>query len=223
MSNKGSVFISAAGNDSANCDNIIYPCSFDDVICVGATDNIALNDDYYALEELKKNRYNRTVYPSYDEWEDLYESADLKFMNDEESFYNNKFVLTKSYSRAYYSNYGKKVDIYAPGYVKAFYMNQYGYERKQNLSGTSFSTPIVAGVVATIMGEKPYMNYNTLRMKKELQEIGLNGIIKNIDDDYPNIFINNGKHLKYNYDDGDEKDDDNKELECFDYGCCLRD
>ena len=223
MSNKGAVFVATAGNDNGNCDNFIYPCNFDDAICVGATDNIALNDDYYRLEELKNNRYNRTAYPSYDEWEDLFDSADLRFMNDEESFHNNKFVLTKSYSRAYYSNYGKKVDIYAPGYIKAFYLNQYGMERKQNWSGTSFSSPIVAGVVATIMGKKPYMKYNTLSMKKELQEIGLNNIIKNIEADYPNVFVNNGKHLRYNYDGGDQENDDIKGLECYDYGCCLRD
>ena len=49
MSNKGSVFIATAGNDANNVDEYIYPCTFNNVICVSATDNIGINDDYYAV------------------------------------------------------------------------------------------------------------------------------------------------------------------------------
>jgi len=221
MSNKGAVFVAAAGNDSVLSDEYVYPCSFDDVICVGATDNIAINDDYYTREEIKKNKYNEALYPDLEEWEEKYDEADIRYTNNYRNFFKNKFVLSKSYRRAFFSNFGKKVDIYAPGYAKIFYRVDGEVVLEKNMSGTSFSSPIVAGVAATIMSEKPYMKYTTSLMKKELQEMGLKGIIQDIDKDQPNIFVNNGNLLGYNYD-GEEDDDDTNDLECFYHGCCLR-
>jgi len=223
MSNKGSVFVSAAGNDSKNVDDLYYPCTFDDVICVGSTDNISINDDYYALQEIIKQKRNRTLYPDPDEWEDLYDEADTRFSDNKNKFFDRKFALTKSYRRAYFSNYGKKVDIYAPGYVKAFYRDKYDKEQTEKWDGTSFSSPIVAGVAATIMSENPNKNYTTSKMKKELQEIGLKNIIQDIEEDQPNVFINNGKHLIFNNDSFKEDDGYNDgEMECFNHGCCLK-
>jgi len=223
MSNQGSVFVASAGNDSKNVDDLIYPCSFDDVICVGATDNIGINDDYYAKMELKKYKNDRTVYPDYDVWEDLYDKADVRYSNNKFKFFNNKFATSKSYRRAYFSNYGKKVDIYAPGFAKAISSDMHDYESVNYGKGTSISSPIVAGVAATIMSEKPNKKYTTKEMKKELQRIGLKNIIEDVGEDQPNLFINNGNHLRYNY----EKDENNKvktdELECTEYSCCLRD
>jgi len=222
MSNKGSVFVAAGGNDSVNSDDLLYPCSFDDVICVGATDNIGINDDYYALQELENNKFNRTLNPDLREWKVRYDKAKDRYDTNYRNFYDNKYILSKSYRRAFFSNYGKKVDIYAPGYVKAIYKDKYEYEQKENWAGTSFSSPIVAGVAATIMSEKPYIKYTTKEMKEELQKIGLKGIIQDVGEDQPNIFINNGKHLIYNYENDEEDDEDLAELECYRHGCCLR-
>jgi len=223
ISNKGVVIVASAGNDNLNIDDIFYPCNYDDVICVGATDNIGINDDFYAKEELKKHEYDRTLYPDYEKWNELHKAAVSRYERNLNDFYNNKFVLSKNYRRAHFSNYGKKVDIYAPGFVKAFYKNGIDEIWEGNWYGTSFSSPIVAGVAATIMSENPNKKYTTIEMKKELQEMGLKNAIEDIEEGQPNIFINNGKHLRYNYDNDEEDDEDINELNCQDYGCCLRD
>jgi len=222
MSNKGTVFVAAAGNNSTIADNDAFPCSFDDVICVGATDNIGINDEYNALNEIYKHENDTSVYPNHDEWNEIYEQAKTNYSTIFDKFFKNKFVLSKSYRRAYFSNYGKKVDIYAPGFVKAFYKNGIDEMWEGNWYGTSFSSPIVAGVAATIMSENPNKNYTTREIKMELQRIGLKNIIEDVGEDLPNIFINNGKHLRYNFDNGDESELDIEDLECFSHGCCLR-
>ena len=113
------------------------------------------------------------------------------------------------------------MDIYAPIYVKASYIDQYDIKQnKKNWSGTSFSFPIVAGVAATIMSENPHKKFNT--KKKKVRWFGLKGIIKDVDEDQPNIFINNGNHLRYDYDSGEDDDGDTNDLECFNHGYCLR-
>jgi len=224
MSNKGAVIVASAGNYDIDTDKVeFYPCSFDDVICVGATDNIGINEDYYAKEELKYYKYNSPLYKTEEEWIELRNKAENRYITNFNKFSNNKFVLSKSYRRAHFSNYGKKVDIYAPGFIKAFYIDQSDTKQVENWSGTSFSSPIVAGVAATIMSEKPYKKYNTREMKKELQKMGLKGIINDIKENIPNIFVNNGKLLRYDFDNGEEDEEDIAELECYRHGCCLRD
>jgi len=222
MSNKGVVIVASAGNHNLNIDDIYYPCNYDDVICVGATDNIGINDDYYTVDKILKLENNTSVYPDHDKWEKIVARAKARYYTNFDKFFDNKFVLSKYYKRAYFSNYGKKVDVYAPGYVKAFYKNGTDHELIKNWYGTSFSSPIVAGVAATIMSENPHKNYTTIEMKKELQEIGLKNIVGDIGKDQPNIFINNGKHLRFNRYGYEEEDDyDDGEVECFNHGCCL--
>jgi len=217
MSNKGAVIVASAGNQHSDIDvTEFYPCSFNDVICVGATDNIGLNEDYYYVEDLLNNQ---DQYPDQNKWQKLVDDGKYIFSENYNKFFDNKFVLSKSYRRAYFSNYGTKVDMYAPGYVKARGVN----ENKENFDGTSFSSPIVAGVAATIMSEKPYKKYTTSEMKKELQEMGLKNILDNVKPNTPNIFVNNGKLLRYDFDNDEEDDEDMAELECYHHGCCLRD
>ena len=97
------------------------------------------------------------------------------------------------------------------------------------VDGTSFSSPIVAGIAATVMSEFPYYNFTTKKMREHLTKIGVRNIIKGIDKNHPNVFVNNGKHINYRQSDkyntcGVNKDicSKNEGLECFKHGCCLK-
>jgi len=76
---------------------------------------------------------------------------------DEENIYN----LAKN------SNYGSCVDFFAPFYVDvATISNENKSNKKQkgvtNLKGTSLSSPIVAGVAATLISEHPEITFNQI-------------------------------------------------------------
>jgi len=49
------------------------------------------------------------------------------------------------------------VDISAPGFVKVHYQYESREDEIEKVEGTSFSSPIVTGVAATIMSEFPYL------------------------------------------------------------------
>ncbi|OUM56563.1 hypothetical protein PIROE2DRAFT_25567, partial [Piromyces sp. E2] len=57
------------------------------------------------------------------------------------------------YYRIYYSNYGDCVDIFAPAKVASPDLSKGSRNAYKTAGGTSYSAPIVAGVVATIMSE----------------------------------------------------------------------
>ncbi|KAG4090872.1 subtilisin-like protein [Neocallimastix lanati (nom. inval.)] len=104
------------------------------------------------------------------------------------------------YKRFKYSNYGKEVNIYAPFFVRvAFLDSNYNYFDGID-GGTSYSSPIVAGIAATIMSENPDIQFNTKKMATYLERIGEKNVIAYIDKKYPNVFANNGKHVVYSYD-----------------------
>jgi len=81
------------------------------------------------------------------------------------------------------------------------------------------------------MSEFPYYNFNTKRIREHLIKIGIQNAIKGIGGDYPNVFMNNGKHLNYSATDkyktcGASKNEDelcskDSELQCFRQRCCL--
>jgi len=231
MSNKGSVFVASAGNDSVLADNFSYPCTFDNVICVGAIDNIGINDGYYVMDRIIKNENNTLIYPNHDEWKMIKENALKRYNLIYENLIESKNMTAMNYRTAIYSNYGRMVDIYAPGFVKIYYQDTDGVNHPKYEAGTSFSAPIVAGVAATIMSENPNYYFNTKRMKEYLYEIGLKNVIYGIRAGHPNVFINNGKHLNYSpygeYNTCGHSIDkqlcsNNSELECFYHGCCLK-
>jgi len=195
ISNKGAVFVASAGNEGSQVKDEVYgrsfiPCVLDDVICVGG---IANN-----MEENQNIRIADFLHP----------------INDN--------MATAQYTREFISNYGKGVDIYAPFWihydsslllnVDLYYaLTEEGYKLKNPITlnndyvfvkridmingGTSFSSPIVAGVAATIMGENTDVKYNTKTMLEYLIENGEKNIIEFADQ--PNVFINNGKHTVY--------------------------
>jgi len=106
--------------------------------------------------------------------------------NSIEEYYNMDIV----YRRASYSSYGECTDFFAPGKLRL-----YG----QFIEGTSFSTPIAAGVAATIMSENSNTKYNYESMKKKLIELSLKNVIQGVDKNTPNRLLNNGKHLIYGH------------------------
>jgi len=232
MSKKGSVFVVSAGNDAMSIDNVGYPCTFDNVICVGAIDNIGINDTFYETDEIVKSENNTAKYPDHDEWIKIKKEAIKRYEIINHELIDSGNVTSKSYSISFFSNYGKNVNIYAPGFVKLFYQNRSKEDISEYNSGTSFSAPIVAGVAATIMSEFPYYNFDTKKMLEHLNEIGLNNIIEGIKDGHPNVLINNGKHLSFPKTDeymtcGHNTDSElcskSNELQCFRHGCCLKD
>ena len=144
---------------------------------------------------------------------------------------------TNNYVKAYYSNYGKDVNIYAPGFVRVEYntgLNETTYE-EHFVSGTSFSAPIVAGVIATYMSENPDVKHIKKDVFRYLSMVGLKNFIKGIDENHPNLFVNNGRDLlteeygKYNrcgnphYFNEKSFCTADSGLDCFEYGCCIRD
>ncbi|OUM65745.1 hypothetical protein PIROE2DRAFT_41380, partial [Piromyces sp. E2] len=68
-----------------------------------------------------------------------------------ELYYSNK-MLPINYARANFSNYGEQVKIYGPGYALAEFQD-WEYNVVDLFVGTSFTTPLVAGIAATIMSE----------------------------------------------------------------------
>jgi len=182
MSNEGAVFVAAAGNEAVESFNekdryMIYPCAFDDVICVGAIDNVGIN-----------NKKSIT-------WNDI----------------NKKEMNPDNYVKADYSNYGKAVDIYAPGFAYVEYKtadnkSMGGYE-----GGTSMSSPIVAGVAATIMSEHPDTTFTSETMLIYLSKLAEKNMISDLTKNDNNLFINNGKHIVYSLNNS-----------YFDGGCGLR-
>jgi len=177
--NKGAVIVAASGNDGLTVSNNgvpIVPCSLDNVICTGG---IGTQSEPLSVDEIDSSFYN--------------------LGNAEESG-----LLLKS-------NYGE-VDIYSPfvvhyqgifsvsalmfGIDGDFVINEY-YNKV--LPGTSTSSPIVAGVIATLMSEFPEKEFNYETTLKYLTDLAEKDMILDlpVNENYPNLFINNGKKNVY--------------------------
>lgn len=239
MTRKGAIFVVAAGNDNVSADKNYYPCAFNNVICVGAIDNIGINEEYEKVQKIDDKK--PTYYRSYEEWTKATNYTDIdqwkKDFQEQKDIYDktyvelmeSKQVKTKNYRKAYFSNYGEYVNIYAPGFINAIYQDNDGNDLTVQNWGTSFASPIVAGVVATYLSEFPYYNYDTKKMLKKLQNIGIKNAIKGIPKGESNLFINNGKKVTYSHTDkynscGTSRKLCSKtdELQCFEQGCCLK-
>eukprot|EP00833_Pecoramyces_ruminatium_P005048 jgi/Orpsp1_1/1179080/evm.model.c7180000067844.1 len=211
MSSRGVVFVVAAGNDTKevelNGKTSSYPCAFDNVICVGATDNAGMNGVNEILKEMLKLVELEKKEGQSEEKDAMFLELYKKYVDEYNrlsNIYSEKVMNPENYRTASFSNFGKKVEIYAPGYAEVEYRNVYGKNQKELTSGTSFSSPIVAGVVATIMSEHPEIKFDSKKMKEYLTEIGEKNIIEGIAEGNPNVFISNGKHSIYQGSDNEE-------------------
>jgi len=70
ISKMGAVFVASAGNSNSRFDNPpLFPCNFEQVICVGATDNpIKINEEI----DMSSNNYRLSNYTNYGDVVDIY-------------------------------------------------------------------------------------------------------------------------------------------------------
>ncbi|ORX83278.1 subtilisin-like protein [Anaeromyces robustus] len=149
-------------------------------------------------------------------------SATITVGATESKIVNNKYVS------ADYTNYGKCVDIFAPGHVIQPVVRNSRTQYKST-KGTSFATPMVAGIVASIMAEHPEVKYNQEKIRKILIEMSIKDSISGLASvDTPNRFVNNGKTLNVTPDESSAGNISNTECgisagnaSCGD-GCCTK-
>jgi subtilisin family serine protease len=128
---------------------------------------------------------------------------------------NIKFGMDSVYSHAYWSNFGDCITFHAPGYVK---ITSASNEVVLSDSGTSFSSPIVAGVAALVMSENSEKDYTYETIKKELIDLSIKNVIRGIFGKAPNQLINNGKKIIYQ---PPRCDDPSGLYKCTE-GCCTK-
>eukprot|EP00833_Pecoramyces_ruminatium_P000556 jgi/Orpsp1_1/1174588/evm.model.c7180000050668.3 len=170
----GGIIVSSAGNNGeeiGKSKSQTIPCEYDNVICIGG-----INSD-----SNMKNDLNLEI---------IYVGND----------YSKKLDYEKVYKIDSISNYGSPVDFYAPFHVTVEYL-KYGKIYKTDFMGTSFSAPLTAGVIATIMSENPEIEFTKDIMHEYLYEKGKSEVVKKENDEnFTGIMINNGKHIVYSKD-----------------------
>jgi len=111
------------------------------------------------------------------------------------SFFDDYGNMESMYEVIDFSNYGECVQIFAPAKIRI--NDPITHEVLYAHEGTSFSSPIVAGVASTIMSENPDTKYNFELMKKALIDLSLKDVLKGMDENTPNRLLNNGKASVY--------------------------
>lgn len=99
--------------------------------------------------------------------------------------------------RAYFSNYGKCTDIFAPGLnIESTWIgSKYAIN---TISGTSMASPHVAGLLAYFLSLQPakdsgyFTDIKPVELKKNIIRIASEGVLSDIPEDTPNLLIYNG-------------------------------
>jgi len=99
--------------------------------------------------------------------------------------------ITNKFEKHESSSYGDEVEIYAPGVASAMIVEEEG-ENLYDYTGTSYSTALVSGVIATIISETG-KGYNRKTMLEFLKNKGIPFEV----DGKTRWVINNGKHIVY--------------------------
>jgi len=99
--------------------------------------------------------------------------------------------------RAYFSNYGKCTDIFAPGLnIESTWIG--GKYAINTISGTSMASPHVCGLLAYFLSLMPktdsgyYAQIEPSQLKKNIIRIASQGVLSDIPSDTPNLLIYNG-------------------------------
>jgi len=108
---------------------------------------------------------------------------------------NPEISVDNAYKIAKDSNYGDGVNIYAPYYTIAEMIDSgSGQHIMVGANGTSFSCPLISGLIATIIGEHP--NNNNVQIIDQLIKQGEVVYYEGI----KSYVANNGKHIVYSPD-----------------------
>jgi len=149
------------------------------------------NDIGSLISDIEKAEGDEKIY---------YDSIKFEILNEKFANLMKSSNTTITYKLGEWSDYGRDVDIYGPGLFYAEYQNINSENVDVYNHGTSFATPIVSGVIATIMSEHPHVKFTPKTMLDYLNKTGLKNIVSGVPEGYPNVFINNGKQLVYSSD-----------------------
>jgi len=109
-----------------------------------------------------------------------------------------KTMTTQNYRKWPDSNYGKEVNIYAPVEVNLSYLDSNNKSVSKTVSGTSYSTALVSGVISLFLSEG--IKLETMTFQNKLSIIGIPNIISGLPSGSNNLFLNNGKRTVYSKD-----------------------
>lgn len=96
-------------------------------------------------------------------------------------------AMTKSDARSSFSNYGKCVDIFAPGSDITAAWPKGGAGATNTISGTSMACPHVAGAAAAILSQNK--GFTNTQVKAALDNLSLKDVISNVGKDSPNKLL----------------------------------
>jgi len=218
---KGYMIITSGGND--NIDGCVktkreyirdnekkiakdfhYPSGYDSTIGVGSINN---NYSSSTLDANYSVLYSKASFSNYGECVDLwapgYVYAALPSEKEIEILDKPSYCKTLSNKRDFEIKEDEKI-------LKQLCTDKHNMFRKIKVisstkkrgSGTSFSSPIVAGISALFISEFPDITFNQSILRKFLEAVSLKDIINfnNISKHSRNIFVNNGKHIIYSKD-----------------------
>ncbi|KAI0241932.1 hypothetical protein L0F63_004005, partial [Massospora cicadina] len=92
--------------------------------------------------------------------------------------------------RASFSNYGKCIDIFAPGVE---ILSTWNDKKSKSISGTSMAAPHVAGLAATLLSKSPMP---PLKLTQTILEMATKGAVQDPGQGSPNLLLYNNAFPK---------------------------